>query len=63
MIWAAEYSPVQKAFHVDTLEKILEVNRQTAERGLSPGFVPLYIAASQEEARAFVERWRRGHGG
>ncbi len=61
MIWVCEYSPVQGAFHVDTLERVLAVNRETAARGKSPGFVPLFLGLSSEEARTFAERWRLEH--
>lgn len=61
MIWTVEYSPSQKVFHVDTLDKVLEVNRRTVEQGLAPGFVPLHVAATIEDAHAFVERWDREH--
>lgn len=61
MVWACEYSPEQGAFHVDTLERILELNRQTVERGEAPGYIPLAVFCSSEEAHSFAERWRREH--
>ena len=61
MVWMCEFSPTQGCFHVDTLEKILETNRQTVARGEAPGFVPLALFTSSEEAHAFPDRWRRNH--
>ena len=61
-VWVCEYSPKQKSFHVDTLDRILETNRKTAAQGLEPGYIPLYASTSQEDARAFAERWRCEHG-
>ncbi len=61
MIWVCEYSPKQKSFHVDTLERILEANQQTVAQGLEPGYVILSIAATSEAAHAFAERWEAEH--
>lgn len=61
MVWVCEFSPAQGCFHVDTLERILETNRQTVSRGDTPGFVPLALFGSSEEAHAFSERWRQNH--
>lgn len=57
MIWVCEYSPKQKSFHVDTLERVLEVNRQTATQGLTPGYVPIYMTTTSADAHAFAEKW------
>lgn len=61
MIWTVEYSPSQKVFHVDTLDKVLEVNRRTVAQGIAPGFVPLHVAATHEEAHDFIAQWIREH--
>jgi len=61
VIWTVEYSISQRAFHVDTVDKILEMNRQTVAQGIDPGFVLLCIAATSEDAHAFVERWKDEH--
>lgn len=61
MIWTVEYSISQRAFHVDTVDKILEMNRRNVAQGIDPGFIPLYIAATIEDANAFVERWKHEH--
>ena len=58
-IWICEFSPIQNAFHVDTLSRILALNRKTAAEGKTPGFVILALAASAGEANAFCEKWRR----
>ena len=36
MIWACEYSLKQDAFHIDTLDRILEANRQAVVQGEEP---------------------------
>ena len=61
MIWVCEYSPKQRSFHIDILERVLETNRQTAAQGLVPGYVILCAAATSEDAHAFVERWKDEH--
>ena len=60
-IWICEYLPTQKCFHVDTLQRILEINRAAVENGQNPGFVPLHVTLSSEDAHAFSERWRLEH--
>lgn len=62
MIWVCEYSPKQKAFHIDTLDRILEINRQTAAQGLEPGYLILCIASDSEAAHAFAREWEVEHG-
>ncbi len=37
MIWACEYSLKQDAFHIDTLDRILEANRQAVVQGRGAG--------------------------
>lgn len=61
MVWACEFSPTQGAFHVDTLERILQANRQAIARREAPGFVPLALFRSSEEAHSFAECWRKDH--
>lgn len=39
MIWACEYSLKQKSFHIGTLDRILEANRQAVVQGEEPGYV------------------------
>lgn len=60
-IWVCEYSPSQGAFHVDTLDRILSANRRATANGTVPGYIPLYAAASSEDAHAFAERWQQLH--
>lgn len=62
MIWACEYSLKQKTFHIDTLDRVLEANRQTVAQGAEPGYVILCIAASSEDAHAFARKWEAEHG-
>lgn len=61
-VWVCEYSPKQKSFHVDTLERVLETNRQTVAQGLEPGYIPLHVAATSEDAHAFAAKWGAEHG-
>lgn len=62
MIWACEYSLKQDAFHIDTLDRILEANRQAVVQGEEPGYVVLGIAADCEAAHAFAREWEAEHG-
>lgn len=61
-IWVCEYSPRQKSFHVDTLERVLETNRQMVAQSLEPGYVILCVAASSEAAYTFAAKWEAEHG-
>lgn len=62
MIWTVEYSISQRAFHVDTVDKILEMNRRNVAQGLVPGYVILCAAATSEDAHAFAAKWEAEHG-
>ena len=57
MIWVCEYSLKQNAFHIDTLDRVLEANRQAVVQGEEPGYVILCIAADSEAAHAFTRKW------
>lgn len=58
-LWVCEYSITQKCFHIDTLEKVLEVNRSMLRSGRVPSYIPLGVFASDEEARKFCRDWVR----
>lgn len=60
-VWVCEYSPIQKAFHIDTLIRVLEKNRRALEAGKNPGYVMLHICATDQEALKFAEEWERHH--
>ncbi len=62
MIWACEYSLKQKSFHIDTLDRILEANRQAVVQGEEPGYVVLCVAADCNAAHAFAREWEAEHG-
>ena len=62
MIWACEYSLKQKSFHIDTLDRVLEANRQAVVQGKEPGYVVLCIAADCNAAHAFAREWEAEHG-
>lgn len=53
-IWVVEYSPIQKAIHVETLEKIMEVNKNSAVYGDYSGYMPLFAAETQAEAECIA---------
>ena len=58
-VWVCEYSVTQGCFHVDTLGKVLEVNRVAALEGVNPGYVILGIFGTQREASDFAKRWEQ----
>ena len=62
MIWACEYSLKQDACHIDTLDRILEANRQAVAQGEEHGYVVLCIAADCNAAHAFAREWEAEHG-
>ena len=62
MIWACEYSLKQKSFHIDTLDRILEANRQAVVQGEEHGYVILCVATSCNAAHAFAREWEEEHG-
>ncbi|MBD5155626.1 MAG: AAA family ATPase [Oscillibacter sp.] len=62
-VWVVEYSPVQKAFHIDTVDRILEINRRVTAQGLAPGYTLLHIAATSEATHDFAAQWEREHPG
>ena len=62
MIWVCEYSLKQRAFNIDTLDRVLEANRQAVVRGEEPGYVVLCIAADREAAHAFARDWEPERG-
>lgn len=61
-LFVCEYSPKQRAFRVDTLERVLETNRRTAAQGLVPGYVILCVVDSSEAAHDFAAKWEAEHG-
>ena len=59
--WICEYSPVQGCFHVDTLEKSLEINRAMLSCGQVPSYIPLGVFDSSEDAGEFCRKWMEVH--
>lgn len=45
-----EYSVIQKAIHIDTLERIKEFNNSLCQRGMSNGYVIIAGPMNLEEA-------------
>ena len=58
-LWICEYSPIQDCFHVDTLEKSLEINRATLNCGHAPCYIPLGVFESLEETETFCCEWKK----
>lgn len=58
-VFVTEYSPRQKAFHVDVLTDVIWKNRRALLDGQKPDFILLGLFGSSEEAHAFADDWRR----
>lgn len=58
MVWVCEYSAKQNAFHVETLDNIVKINRQTILQGENPGYIPVEVSETREEAIKFADCWR-----
>jgi len=56
MIWTCEYSPTQGCFHIDTLQKVLEINRVAILRGANSGYVLLGLFETQRQAGDFAKQ-------
>ena len=61
-LWVCEYSHVQNCFHIDTLEKSLEINRAMLHCGQVPSYIPLGVFESSKEAGEFCREWMEVHG-
>lgn len=61
-LWVCEYSMRQKCFHIDTLDKALEINRAMLSCGQVPSYIPLGVFDSSEEAGEFCRKWMEVHG-
>lgn len=60
-VWVVEYSAEQQCFHIDQFSKSLAANRRALEEGRNPGYIPIYIALSSEEAHSLADRWKKEH--
>lgn len=54
-IWVVWYSPEQDAIHIDTLGKILSTNRRNIINGVSPGYVPIFLARTHDDAHDLAD--------
>lgn len=57
-VWVCEYSMEQGCFHVDTLDKVISMNRAAVLSGANPGYMPLAVCATDKEACEFANMWR-----
>ena len=56
-IYTVEYSVYKNAYHIDTLDRLLENNRQLCRRREYNGYVPIAIFSNYEDAKTYVE-WK-----
>lgn len=56
IIWAAEYSLNEDAYHIDTLDKVIKNNLSTIGKGLRKDYLLIGIFREYEEARDFIEK-------
>jgi hypothetical protein len=57
-VYVAEYSAVQKQFHVDTLDRVIKVNKEAALDDVSTTYEIIGISTSMEEMQALVDHVR-----
>lgn len=49
-IWVVEYSPIQKATHIERLEAVIDLNLRNLSNGEFPGYVPVYTTSTRKQA-------------
>lgn len=54
-LYCAEYSLVQKAFHIDTLDRIVEMNGRSILKGVNTGYQIFEVGTYEECVRACNE--------
>ena len=52
-----EFSTVKNCFHIDTLERIKEVNFELCEKNINNGYVIIGGPVNHQEAREFVYKY------
>lgn len=57
-MYVLEYSQIQRAVHVDTLERILSANQQNILNGIVNCYVPIFVFESREEAIEYAETFK-----
>lgn len=60
-IYVAEYSQSQGCFYINTLERCMEINRLNITYGRKTDYVPLMAFNNEDDARQFVDAWKRTH--
>lgn len=58
-IWAAEYSTEQGAYHIDTMDKVIQSNLSLVQAGKCNGFAVIGIFDTYDEASRFVALHRQ----
>ena len=58
-LWVAEYSIKQGSYHVDPLSVVLRHNLDNIEHDADPGYVPIGVFQTDDEAYAFVAAHRK----
>ena len=54
-IYVGEYSPDQKAYNIDTLENIIEINLTNMANNNFNGYIPVCYGYSTEEVRTQLD--------
>lgn len=54
-LWIVEYSPIQEAVHINTLEKALASNRESVLNGIETGYIPIYAHESKDMVDKYAE--------
>ena len=58
-LWVAEYSQTQGCYHVDPLGDVLRHNLENIEYGTDPGYIPIGVFQTADEAYEFVSLHRK----
>lgn len=57
-MYAVEYSLKQKCLHVDSLERIAQLNARAIMAGREPGYFIVDVADAEESALLIANKWR-----
>ena len=60
--WMVSYSALQGAFHVETIDEMIQANQRGLVDRRRTDFMPLFRAKDQDEAANFILRWEAKHG-
>lgn len=62
LLFVVEYSAAQDCFHVETIEEMLNKNKETVlKKGQQTTFVPIAFFYTKWLADDFITEWRRKH--